>query len=61
MEFSITELKRGMKVKCLNCKEPIELTRDTFIIDSEAEYIYCPKCGKYCDAHYYFRYGEVVK
>jgi DNA-directed RNA polymerase subunit RPC12/RpoP len=61
MEFSITELKLGMKVKCLNCNETIELTRDTFLIDFEAEYIYCPECGKYCDTHYYFRYGEVVE
>lgn len=61
MEFSITELKLGMKVKCLNCKETIELTQNTFIFTPEAEYIYCPKCDKHCDIHYYFKYGEVVE
>ena len=61
MEFAIAELKLGMKVKCLNCKETIELTRDTFLMDCVAEYIYCPKCDKHCDIQYYHRFGEVVK
>ena len=61
MEFSITKLEIGMKVKCLNCGKTIELTKDTLIMDCVAEYIYCPKCDKHCDIHYYFKYGEVVE
>lgn len=49
----ISEIKIGDKVKCLNCGEEIELTRETFYADADAEYIKCNYCGFIKDVQAY--------
>lgn len=59
MNISLPKIKVGDTVRCLNCKEPIRLEDGkTVFVNFEGEYIYCPKCNKYCDIQYYHLYGE---
>lgn len=61
MGFGLTEIKQGMKLKCLNCGNPILVSDETLKMDSRAEYIGCPNCKIAYDVHAYHRYGEEVK
>lgn len=56
----ISEIRRGMKVKCMSCGEPIEISGDTFKLDSVGEYIICLNCGEVLDVQSYLWYGELV-
>lgn len=57
----LSNIKVGMILKCLKCKQPIELNRNTFIIDSFAEYIMCPHCKYVIDVQYYHAFGEPIE
>lgn len=56
----LSQISIGDKLKCLNCGEVITLNDKTFIMDYEAEYIYCPHCKAKIDVQYYHAYGEKV-
>lgn len=56
----INEIKQGDTVKCLYFGKPILLNEETFVFDSEAEYIYCPSCEQKIDTHYYHTMGEKI-
>ena len=54
----LSEIKIGDKIKCLDCGEVITIEEIKFTFD--AEYIVCPKCGKFRDIQYYHMFGEKV-
>jgi DNA-directed RNA polymerase subunit RPC12/RpoP len=54
----INKISKGDKIKCLGCGKTIELTSQTFTLDSYAEYIVCPICGLKFDVQAYHLYGE---
>ena len=59
-ECTLSEIKMGDKLKCIDCGEVIELTKKTMIFDEEAEYIICPNCGSKRDIQHYHIRGEKV-
>ena len=56
----ITRIKLGGKIKCLVCDEIINLTKETFRLTVNGEYIKCPHCGKMLDTIVYHKLGTVV-
>lgn len=61
MKFNLPEIKRGMKIKCLKCGEPILLNDETFTMDFEAEYVICTHCNTAHDVQAYHIHGEEIK
>lgn len=51
--LSVPEIKIGDKLKCLNCKKPILLNKDTFKANESMEYIHCPYCKVNIDVQQY--------
>lgn len=61
MNFNLSEIKRGMTLKCLKCRKPILVSDETFIMDFGAEYIKCPHCETTCDVQIYHIHGTEIK
>lgn len=61
MRLGLPEINQGMKLKCLNCGNPILVSDETFILGVVAEYIVCPHCKAAYDVHKYHEYGEEIK
>lgn len=61
MGFGLTEIKQGMKLKCLNCGNSILVSDETFKMDLVAEYIECPHCKVAYDVQAYHEYSEEIK
>lgn len=57
---TLPEINMGDKILCLECRNVIEITRDTFTIDESAEYIICPTCNCKHDVQMYHRLGTKV-
>ena len=57
----ISRIKLGDKVKCLVCDEIIDITRETFKLTVNGEYIKCPHCGKALDVITYHKFGTLVR
>lgn len=61
MNIKLKEIKIGMVLKCLNCRKPIVLNDDAFVINKNGEYIRCPHCYFSHDVQLYHRLGEEAK
>lgn len=59
-EKMLESIGQGDILKCLNCGEPIKVDEKTLLFDSEAEYIFCPKCRSYYDVSAYHFHGEKI-
>lgn len=54
----ISKISMGDELKCLSCGGKIKLTKETFILGFDAEYIKCPHCKKKIDVQNYHMNGE---
>lgn len=57
----IPKIKQGDTIKCLRCGEPIYLDEDSFVINEDAEYIVCERCGAVADVQNYHRFGTLLE
>lgn len=54
----LCEIKLGDKLKCMNCKKMIEISKETFKHDAVGEYIFCPHCETGTDTIVYHKFGK---
>lgn len=54
----ISEIKIGDILECANCGKPIIVSKQTFLLDADGEYIRCNDCNVTLDVRYYHRFGK---
>jgi predicted RNA-binding Zn-ribbon protein involved in translation (DUF1610 family) len=57
----IPSIEVGMKIKCLACGKPIEVSEKTMKHSWDCDFIYCPSCGRARDVKAFQQNGEIVE